>query len=161
MNRCGILSLMSKSELAGYFSVSDTRKRLSRHTFFPVNYIQSCFKPRQLSSQSVLQWSFSFSFNANSFLWECDVFVGRIFTISVFGGSCKNILLWRFRNNFLSGSPWKVWTSSPGIKFVWATWIFPRKIEIYRQMIMFYAQLLNFGHFMLLLWQERQKDVPT
>ena len=37
MNRCGILSLMSKLELAGYFSVSDTRERLSRHTFFSVN----------------------------------------------------------------------------------------------------------------------------
>ena len=70
MNKCDILSLMSKSEritVAGYFNVSNTRKTLDIH-FFPLMLIQFSFKPWQLSYQSMLHRSFFF--NENSFLWE-------------------------------------------------------------------------------------------
>ena len=62
MNKCDILSLMSKSEritVAGYFNVSNTRKTLDIH-FFPLMLIQFSFKPWQLSYQSMLQRSFFF-----------------------------------------------------------------------------------------------------
>ena len=62
MNKCDILSLMSKSEritVAGYFNVSNTRKTLDIH-FFPLMLIQFSFKQWQLSYQSMLQRSFFF-----------------------------------------------------------------------------------------------------
>ena len=63
MNKCDILSLMSKSEritVAGYFNVSNTRKTLDIH-FFPLMLIQFSFK--HVAEEFFL-------LNENSFLWE-------------------------------------------------------------------------------------------
>ena len=90
------------------------------------------------------------------------MFVGRIFTILVLSRSRKNTLMWRFRNNFK-------WFDLKGVNQLPRNKICVRRVDFYKEnwnlsaddQFLKYAHFLNSMHLTFLLWQQRQKDVPT